>query len=60
VVLIGSEFWNPLIAWFEKDLLNKYKVINKEDLDLFKVFDSVDEVEKYIIKNVDCSKINQF
>ena len=53
VVLIGSEFWNPLIAWFEKDLLNKYKVINKEDLDLFKVFDSVDEVEKYIIKNVD-------
>jgi len=60
IVLIGSEYWNPLIGWFEKDLLKKHKVINKEDLDLFKVFDSVDEAAKYILKNVDCTKVNQF
>ncbi|PIW97173.1 TIGR00730 family Rossman fold protein, partial [Candidatus Kaiserbacteria bacterium CG_4_8_14_3_um_filter_38_9] len=60
IVLIGSEYWNPLIVWFEKDLLKKHKVINKEDLDLFKVFDSVDEAVKYILKNVDCTKVNQF
>lgn len=55
VVLIGSDFWNPLIAWFEKELMKKFKTISKEDLDLFKVFDDIKEAEKYILKNVDCN-----
>ncbi|MFM2339989.1 MAG: hypothetical protein RLZZ360_625 [Candidatus Parcubacteria bacterium] len=59
VVMIGSEFWNPLIAWFEKELLKKFKTISKEDLDLFKVFDDIKEAEKYILKNVDCNNVNQ-
>lgn len=59
VVLIGSDFWNPLIAWFEKELLKKHKTISKEDLDLYKVFDSVDEACKYVLKNVDCKNIQQ-
>ena len=60
ILLIGSEYWNPLIAWFEKGLLKNHETISEEDLDLFKVFDSIDEAEKYILKNVNCSKINQF
>lgn len=59
IVLIGTDFWNPLIAWFEKDLIKKHKTISKEDLDLFVVFDSVEEAYKYILKNVDCKNINQ-
>jgi len=59
VVLIGSEYWNPLIKWLEKDLLKKFKTISKEDLELFAVFDEVDEAYKYILKNVDCSKVKQ-
>jgi len=59
VVLIGTEFWNPLIKWFEKDLLKKYKTISKEDLDLFVVFDDIDDAYKYILKNVDCARIQQ-
>jgi len=59
VVLIGSEFWNPLIRWFEKDLFKKYQTISKEDLDLFVVFDDIDEAYKYILKNVDCNNIIQ-
>lgn len=50
IVLYGKEYWNPLISWFEKDLLKKYKTISKEDLDLIKVVDSVDEAYKYIVK----------
>ena len=23
IVLIGSDFWNPLLSWFEKELLKK-------------------------------------
>lgn len=60
VILMGSDFWNPLISWFEKDLIKKYKTISKEDMDLFKVFDSPDEAIKYVLKNVDCNKINQW
>lgn len=59
VIMIGSDFWNPLITWFEKDLLKKHKTISKEDLELFKVFDDIDEAYKYILKNVDCKNIKQ-
>jgi uncharacterized protein (TIGR00730 family) len=59
VILIGSEFWSPLIKWFEKELLKKYKTISKEDLDLFVVFDDIDDAYKYLLKNVDCNKIHQ-
>ena len=59
VILFGSEFWNPLLAWMEKDLIKKFKTIDKEDMDIFKVFDSVDEAAKYVLKNVDCNNINQ-
>lgn len=59
VVLMGSDFWNPLIKWFEKDLLKKHKTISKEDLDLFVVFDDINEAYKYILKNVDCNNVQQ-
>jgi len=59
VVLMGSEFWNPLLAWFEKDLIKKYKTISKEDMDLFKVFDDVDEACKFVLKNVGCNNLYQ-
>jgi uncharacterized protein (TIGR00730 family) len=60
VVLMGSDFWNPLLKWLEKDLLKKYKTVDKEDLDLFVVFDDIDDAYKYILKNVDCNRIQQF
>jgi uncharacterized protein (TIGR00730 family) len=53
IVLYGSEFWNPLVAFFKNELQKKFQTINKEDLDLFMVVDSVDEAMKYILKNVD-------
>lgn len=59
VVLYGSEFWDPLIKFFEKDLLKKFKTISKEDLELFHVVDSVEDAYKYIIKNVDCKNVRQ-
>ncbi len=59
VVLYGSEFWNPLLAWMEKELIKKFKTIDKEDMEIFKVFDSVDEAVKYVLKNVDCNNVYQ-
>ena len=59
IVLYGSDFWEPLIRFFEKDLLKKHKTISKEDLELFHVVDSVDDALKYILKNVDCNNVRQ-
>jgi len=59
VVLYGKSYWEPLLKWFESDLVKKHKTISKEDLDLFHLVDSVDDAYKYIIKNVDCKNIRQ-
>lgn len=58
IVLYGSDFWNPLLRWFEKDLVKKFKTISTEDLDLFVVVDSVDDAMKYILKKVDTKSTN--
>lgn len=47
VVLVGREFWGGLIDWF-KDKLIAEGMISVEDLDLFSVVDTADEVSKII------------
>ena len=53
IVLYGKDFWGPFMELFEKQLLKQYKTISKEDLELIKVVDSVEEAYKYITKVVD-------
>ncbi|MCF7815681.1 MAG: TIGR00730 family Rossman fold protein [Candidatus Pacebacteria bacterium] len=59
IVLYGKEYWSPLIEFFKKSLLQKYSAIDKEDLDLFHLVDSVDEAYEYILKNVDMKSQRQ-
>ena len=42
IVLVGSEYWNGLIEWFNTTMLEE-KNIDKEDLKLFHVVDTADE-----------------
>ena len=48
IVLFGSEFWKPLINF---QILIDWGVISEADLDLFKIFDDVDEASNYL-KNI--------
>jgi len=59
IVLYGSEFWNPLVDWIKKTLLQEFRTISPEDLDLFIVSDDLDEIYDYIVNNVDCDNIKQ-
>jgi len=52
IVLYGKGYWEPLIEFFETNLLEKHKTISASDLDLFHVVDDVDEAYKYILKEV--------
>lgn len=54
IVLVGSEFWSGLIEWIKSTLLNQFKHISPEDMDIFSIVDTADEVvdiiEKFYIK----------
>ena len=52
IVLVDKEYWQPLLKWIENDLYGKHQAISKEDIDIYKVVDSVDEAFDYIMKSV--------
>ena len=47
VVLVGSDFWDGLIDWIKKVLLEQENNISPKDMDLFKVVDTADEVVEH-------------
>ncbi len=54
IILYGKDYWTPFTELFEKHLYEKYRTISKEDLDLYKVVDSVDEAYKEVLDTVKC------
>lgn len=54
IVLYGSEYWNPLVDFMRTKMLEEHHAIDPEDLNLFRVVDSVDEAFDYIVENVTC------
>jgi uncharacterized protein (TIGR00730 family) len=48
MILVGKDFWGPLISWFDKTMSKKYKTINPIDLKLFHVVDTAEQAFKYI------------
>lgn len=51
VVLIGRDFWNPLINWMEMALVNKHKTISPGDLKIFQCVNSAPEAYAIIKKS---------
>ncbi len=48
IILVGISFWSGLIEWIQNTLLAQ-KTISEEDLDLFKMVDTSDEVVATIL-----------
>jgi uncharacterized protein (TIGR00730 family) len=48
IVLMGKAYWSHLLEFIQHTLLKKNKYINREDVDLFLVTDSVEDAIKYI------------
>lgn len=48
MILVGKEFWQPLVDYSKNVLLDKHAAISPEDLDLFIVTDDEDEIMKII------------
>lgn len=48
IVLVGTDFWNPLLDWIRTTVDQKYHNINPEDLDLIQTVDTAEEAIKII------------
>lgn len=56
IVLYGKDYWDGLIN-FEK--YKEWGLISSEDLDLFKIIDSVDEAQEYLIRKITEYRIHE-
>lgn len=52
IVLVGKEYWTPLVKWFEEGLFERYHTIHKEDMNIYTLVDSVDEAYNIIMDKV--------
>lgn len=48
IVLVGSEYWNGLIDWIKKVMLEKEGNISHEDMDIFKLVDTAEDAVEVI------------
>lgn len=48
IILIGSDFWNPLQKFIEEVVLMHHSAIDKKDLDIYVILDDQDAIIKYI------------
>lgn len=48
IILVGSAFWGGLIDWVKEVLLEKYQKISPEDMNLFRIVDTSDEVIEHL------------
>lgn len=54
IILFGKKYWEPLLGVISTTLCQEFSYIDKEDMDLFTLVDSVDEAYDHICANVTC------
>ena len=58
VVLVGKDYWNPMLDWIKETMLKAEGNISEKDLDLFKIVDSSRDAIDYILENIDQTDLN--
>ena len=58
VVLVGKDYWNPMLDWIIETMLKEEGNISEKDLDLFKIVDTAREAMDYILDNIDKTDYN--
>lgn len=53
VIMMGTDFWQPLADWMENVMLNKLETISAKDLDLWTLTDDIEKSVSLITKQVD-------
>lgn len=50
IVLVGHDFWDPLLAWIEETMRDREKTVSPKDMKIFQVVDTAEEALD-LIKN---------
>ena len=50
LILVGTDFWTPLLKYINETVLEKYKTINKEDTRFYSLVDTAEEALKIILR----------
>jgi hypothetical protein len=58
IILIGREFWTPLLDWLDKTLNKQYKTIGPQDNKIYHLVDNADEALAHINKLIKENKIS--
>lgn len=48
IILIGKEYWQGLVSWLLKEVLDRQKAISSKDIKLFEIVDNAEEALKLI------------
>ncbi len=51
IVLVGSDFWRPFDVAIRETMLDRYKTIDYEETELYRIYDNYDEIIEYINEN---------
>lgn len=52
IILVGHDYWGPLLKWIEKDVYLKRKNIDKEDMKIYRLVKDASEAARVIKKLV--------
>lgn len=52
VVLVGKDYWEPLLKWIEEELYQKYAAIDEKHMDLYYLAENAQNAFDYIHKTV--------
>ena len=53
IILVGRNYWKPLLKWIEKSLYKQHSTVDKDDLDIYTLVDSAEEAYKVAKKFLD-------
>lgn len=48
VILVGKEFWSPMIRWIDEIIIDKYKTASPEDRSIYRIVDTAEEAYEII------------
>lgn len=53
IVLVGQDFWVPLMDWLETKVLNQFNNISPEDLKIYSVVDTAEEIYSIVKEGIE-------
>lgn len=50
IILVGKEYWEPLLEWIDREVYEKHKAVDKSDMKIYTLVDSYNEAYDLIKK----------